>query len=1256
MQRFLSHIGLVALATVSAAPLPVLSDEAADRGYLEALLEDSLSSGGHQVDIVGFSGALSSKATIEALHVADAGGIWLSLEGIELDWNRAALLSGQIDVNTLSAARIEMPRQPLPDPNRLPEAEAPGFALPELPVSVELGALTVAEAHFGAAVMGQELSLALQGTAQLASGEGSVSLNVVRLDQPEAALSFFASYANSTRELTLDLSLFEPSGGILVTQLDIPEQPSLDLKMAGQGPLTDFTATLALHTDGIPRLTGDLTLIEVAQTEPGSEALHQFRTHLEGDIAPLFLPEYRDFFGPNLQLRASGQRSAERLSLDQLELTAQALSLSGKAEIEQGWPVLLDLKGTIANQAGTPVLLPLSGPRTEVQAVDFALTYDHRLSQDWDLQARLDRFSRPGLQLATLDLSGKGQLRTGGVAGGLRLNTQGLALDDAALAQALGRSLLGRLTFAYETDTPLHLHDIAVTGETFDASGEIEIAGLRQNLQLAIAPKLRIRAADLTRYAALAATPLSGQAELSVSGQLVPLAGEVALALHGKTQDLALGDARLDPYLAGAGKLDLLLARDEEGTHLAPFHITTDQARITLNADFRRRDSRLDLEAELIDVAPLLEGVTGAARLSLAAEETAPNDWQTRTVLTAPGNSRLDADLLIQEAHLDSRRLAGTLHLQSEDLRPYQPLVGHPLAGALTLDLSGDAQPEDLSFDLDFQAEGQDLASGFEIVDRLIDGTSTLSFAIRRRVDGQVLLRDLKLATPEVQAKLTGEGSLEDPVLNFDARLSDIALLGAGINGPLSSQGQARLEGDLWQIDSQLQGPAGSTLRTLGQLAADLSRADLSIRGQAPLALANPLIRPRLLQGDADFDLRLNGPLKLSALSGQISTVNSRLALPNLRQALEAISGNISLGAGRAVLALQAKLGNGGALTLSGPVSLENGNTADLTLNVRNAVALDPTLFRAELDGDLFVRGSLRGGASVTGTLQLGQTELRIPSNGGPRFASLPGLVHQNIPASARRTLSWAGLVETSAPSSSGPAYGLDLSILAPSRIFVRGRGLDAELGGALRLSGTSHEVVPQGQFDLIRGRLDILGKRLTLSEGRIQLQGAFDPFIRFVAQTTTGSGAATTQAEIKLEGPASSPALSFASVPQLPEDEILALLLFGRGITTISPLQAVRLAVALRTLAGQGGQGITGKLRSGLALDDLDVATTDEGATQARVGKYVTENIYTEITADSLGNSRIDLNLSLSRGLTARGSLSSDGETGLGLFLEKDY
>ena len=79
---------------------------------LERLIEDALSSEGTQVTVRGFRGALSSQATMERMTIADEDGIWLTLENAELDWSRLALLRGRLQVDTLSAERLEVARTP----------------------------------------------------------------------------------------------------------------------------------------------------------------------------------------------------------------------------------------------------------------------------------------------------------------------------------------------------------------------------------------------------------------------------------------------------------------------------------------------------------------------------------------------------------------------------------------------------------------------------------------------------------------------------------------------------------------------------------------------------------------------------------------------------------------------------------------------------------------------------------------------------------------------------------------------------------------------------------------------------------------------------------------------------------------------------------------------------------------------------------------------------------------------------------------
>ena len=137
------------------------------------------------------------------------------------------------------------------------------------------------------------------------------------------------------------------------------------------------------------------------------------------------------------------------------------------------------------------------------------------------------------------------------------------------------------------------------------------------------------------------------------------------------------------------------------------------------------------------------------------------------------------------------------------------------------------------------------------------------------------------------------------------------------------------------------------------------------------------------------------------------------------------------------------------------------------------------------------------------------------------------------------------------------------------------------------------------------RGRLDLLGKRLTIDDGRVQLQGALVPTIRFSVSTATDSVTAT----VLIEGPATAPAISFSSVPELPEEEVVAQLLFGRGLGTISAFQAAQLASAIATLSGRGGAGIVGRLRTSFGRDDLDVTSDETGNVALRAGKYIARN-----------------------------------------------
>ena len=94
----------------------------------------------------------------------------------------------------------------------------------------------------------------------------------------------------------------------------------------------------------------------------------------------------------------------------------------------------------------------------------------------------------------------------------------------------------------------------------------------------------------------------------------------------------------------------------------------------------------------------------------------------------------------------------------------------------------------------------------------------------------------------------------------------------------------------------------------------------------------------------------------------------------------------------------------------------------------------------------------------------------------------------------------------------------------------------------------------------------------------------------------------------------------------------------------------------AIAVLAGRGGEGIIGNLRNQVGLDDLDLATDDDGNVQVRAGKYLSDNLYTDVAVGADGKSSLNLNLDVTESLTARGSVGTEGDSTLGIYFERDY
>ncbi|EYD72643.1 translocation/assembly module TamB domain-containing protein [Limimaricola hongkongensis] len=909
---------------------------------------------------------------------------------------------------------------------------------------------------------------------------------------------------------------------------------------------------------------------------------------------------------------------AESFSVEDLVLDGPAIAATGRAEVIEGLAEFdLDLDARDLSAVGEAVDRPLAG------------------------EARLSASGSAALDASSFDVTLDGRatdLATG---------------EDAADALFGGTlSLSGHAVRSGPED--FMVENLRVTAQGLDVTGAAMIENGSGDFDL------DLDIDDLAPVGTLAGRPLSGAVDLSTSGTASADLSRFEVTLDGTATDVTTGIDQLDPLLVGETVLDARTIRSGPQDFALPrFELSNPQIRASGNATVTDGLPTGDFDIRLAEIAPFAPGLSGPATVAATASGDAQGGIDFEVTGTAQGTDIAATGRVAPEAR--GREITARLGADIASLAPFSQLAGRPLGGSVDLDAAGTLMPDLSAFDVTVDGRASDLDIGVEAASRLLDGSGTIDARLSRDAPGEIAVRDLDIRFPafSVQADATGTGS--DQSASFTARLNDIGIFTPDFTGPVTATGTAarNAAGDL-DLDVTATGPGGTSADVAGRYLSN-GTLDLGVTGQAQLGLVNDLIAPRRLDGTARFDLRLDGPPALSSLTGTISTADAQLAVPTVGLTVQDIDTTIALSGNRADLALSAALEKGGRLSVSGPVALTGGFDADLVIALDDLELRDPELYETTADGRLSVTGPLAGGALIAGLVELGPTEIQVPSSGIGALGDLPQVRHVNAPQAVQRTLARAGLTiagvdigaaaaETQGPS--GPGYGLDVTIRAPSRIFIRGRGLDAELGGELEIGGSTNQVIPVGEFELIRGRLDILQQRFELDEGGAFLQGDFSPFIRLVATTETATG---TRVRIIIEGPASAPEVRFESTPDLPQDEVLSQLIFGRDLSSISPLQAVQLAAAVGTLAGRGGGGLIDDFRAGTGLDDLDITTDDEGNAALRAGKYLSENIYTDVTVGT-DQTSINLNLDVTDDIKAQGRVSSDGETSLGVFFERDY
>ncbi|MFA6219347.1 MAG: translocation/assembly module TamB domain-containing protein [Erythrobacter sp.] len=380
-----------------------------------------------------------------------------------------------------------------------------------------------------------------------------------------------------------------------------------------------------------------------------------------------------------------------------------------------------------------------------------------------------------------------------------------------------------------------------------------------------------------------------------------------------------------------------------------------------------------------------------------------------------------------------------------------------------------------------------------------------------------------------------------------------------------------------------------------------------------------------------------------SALSGtDIRNISARGRFSGSRLQLTRLSGSTA---------------NGGTVTGSGFVDLRTlgepvegrvleirGPILDLRASARNARLVDAQGLSATITGPLRIVSDGLGG-TIAGRVTIDRASWRL----GTAADDL------RLPQIATR--------EVNSPDDNGPLvhparpWRYLVNAKGGSRIDVDGLGLDSEWGADITLRGTTADPRIGGRAQVVRGTYAFAGTRFELTRGRIEFDAAsaIDPRLDILAESDRDG----LTVEVAVRGSATQPEIAFGSNPALPEEEILARLLFGGSITSLSATDALQLGAAVASLHGGGGLDPINQLRSAIGLDRLRIVSADPAlgrGTGVALGKNFGRRFYAEIITDGRGYSATEVEFRITSWISLLAAVSTVGRDSVRAEISRDY
>lgn len=1317
MRRALKIIGiivaiLIALPIVAVLALDIALNTGAGRSFAAREI-DNLTGG--EVKIAGLAGHFPKYIAARSISIADAKGTYLTIDDVVLRWSPFALLHRAVDVQDLTAKRIDFARLPVTSTKK-PKTKS-SFSLPIR--SAIIDHLDIARIAIGKPVIGHPIALSLAGHAVATSlTHVAVALRATSLDQPG---HYTIDATVDPRSVAAKIDLHEPAGGLIETLSGVAANKALagplDVTLDLNGPRHDAALNLAAALGALHAHAGGT--VDLSRHAPGADV-----TLTIPDITPFAAIGHRQLDGSNvLHLIAKKSGAATNIHLnDAIDISSGAkpiptlvgkrATIAGDITLDDGTTTIhsltIDAAAITARLAGMidADTIALHGHLTQpdIALIDPQLT--GHVTEHLDLTGpRTDLAlhttisgvvatkSIPSgpfkLAIAMTDLP---KTPKGSVTGSGSLDNAPLAINadfarsatgaiDVALHDLTWKSLSGHGTITRAPGAKLpdgHLHiaitkladfgkllNIAIAG-SIDADF-VHASGQPATIKLTAANIAERSSIGLTRALIDASldhidTTPAIDASATITGLRAPqVAG--GLTVTAKGTETALAVAAKGQFANLAGKpANLALAGTVDGkdriVHLA--HLTAAARGVTATL----LGPATIIAKPGLDVRHLalgLGGLGGNARIT-ANGSIRPRLDLTAAIQNLPAALARAADpklaahgLIDANAHITGSFAAptGTIKLTGRDLGVLSgPGSGLPAANLTANEtLLGHAMRGTIAATL-----------GAARLD--LNGTAPLSMtgpmALTARLSNVsatlVHAVDPKLdARGTINANADLSGTPRTPRGTIDLTATGMRLL----NGTTASLPAADLTAHETLNGSAARGTAHLTLGTRANLNVDgtvpltkTGAIDLAVTGRTDLRLVDPITEAQGTRVTGIITPNLHVGGTAAAPLASGSITLADASVENVTSGLDLTKINALVTAAGQTITLDHLSAAASHGTITGQGTV--GLQSPMPVNIR--IAFDNA---GPISSDVITE-SLGGAVSITGAVK---TAMRLVGTIDINSANIE--IPKGLPPSVTTLNIIRPGVKPPPPPTPTPPIGLDLNVVAKNQVFIRGDGIFANLGGALHLAGTAAHPVPSGGFHLIRGYFSLGGKNLKFTKGTFNFNGGgFMPTLDLEATNSSSDGITSTLA---VTGTPTAPKISLSSSPTLPSDEVLSHLLYGTGTQSLSAFQAVSLAASLAQLAGIGGSGggPLGGVRKALGLDELSLGggSSSNSSPTVNAGRYVAPGVYVGASQSATGQgSTAKVEINLYKGLkldtkvgTGGGAGSNNGES-IGLKYQFNY